>query len=135
MNSERWTTGAAALALCLSTGLYAAEPVDTAQRLVQRMDRDIDGKISFEEYRNAMLRRFDASDRNGDGVLDANEFPREWVTGADIQAATGTVSWSDFGAALQPVFDRFDSDQDGYLDSAEIDALAAARKFHEESTP
>jgi hypothetical protein len=126
-------TGAAALALLFSSGGFAAEPVDTAQRLVQRMDRDIDGKISFEEYRNAMVRRFDASDANGDGVLDGEEFPKEWVAGADVKAATGKVSWADFGASLQPVFDRFDGDKDGQLNSAEIDALAAARKIQEES--
>jgi hypothetical protein len=126
-------TGAAVLALLFSSGGFAAEPVDTAQRLVQRMDRDIDGKISFEEYRNAMVRRFDASDANGDGVLDGEEFPKEWVAGADVKAATGKVSWAEFGASLQPVFDRFDGDKDGQLNSAEIDALAAARKIQEES--
>lgn len=133
MTTCRWTTGAAALALLFSSGGFAAEPVDTAQRLVQRMDRDIDGKISFEEYRNAMLRRFDDSDRNGDGSLDGEEYPREWLAGADAKAATGTVSWADFGASLQSVFDRFDGDKDGQLNSVEIDAFAAARKTQEES--
>lgn len=133
MTRFRWTTGAAALALLFGNGSYAAEPVDTAQRLVQRMDRNIDGKISFEEYRNAMLRRFDDSDRNGDGNLDAEEFPKEWLAGADSAATTGKVSWTDFGASLQAVFDRFDGDKDGQLDSAEIDAFAAARKSQEES--
>ncbi len=49
MTSNGWTTGAAALVLLCSTGSFAAEPVNTAQRLLQRMDRNIDGKISFEE--------------------------------------------------------------------------------------
>lgn len=133
MTTYRWMTGAAALALCFSAGLSAAEPVDTAQRLLQRMDRNIDNQISFEEYRNAMLRRFDDSDRNGDGSLDGEEFPKEWLAGADAAAATGKVSWADFGASLQTVFDRFDGDKDGQLNSAEIDALAAARKTQEES--
>lgn len=133
MTTIRWTSGAASLALLFSGGSFATEPVDTAQRLVQRMDRNIDGKISFEEYRNAMLRRFDDSDANGDGVLEGEEFPREWVAGADVKAATDKVSWADFGASLQSVFDRFDGDKDGQLDSAEIDALAAARKSQEES--
>ena len=133
MTTNRWTTGAAALALLCSTSGFAAEPVDTAQRMIQRMDRNIDNQISFEEYRNAMLRRFDDSDRNGDGALDGEEFPKEWLAGADAKAATGTVSWVDFGASLQSVFDRFDGDKDGQLNSAEIDALAAARKTQEES--
>ena len=133
MTTYRWMTGAAALALLCSTSGFAAEPVDTAQRMIQRMDRNIDNQISFEEYRNAMLRRFDDSDRNGDGALDAEEFPKEWLAGADAEAATGTVSWADFGASLQTVFDRFDGDKDGQLNSAEIDAFAAARKTQEES--
>lgn len=133
MTTYRWMTGAAALALLCSTSGFAAEPVDTAQRMIQRMDRNIDNQISFEEYRNAMLRRFDDSDRNGDGALDDGEFPKEWLAGADAKAATGTVSWADFGASLQSVFDRFDGDKDGQLNSAEIDAFAAARKTQEES--
>ena len=133
MTTYRWMTGAAALALLCSTSGFAAEPVDTAQRMIQRMDRNIDNQISFEEYRNAMLRRFDDSDRNGDGSLDGEEFPKEWLAGADAQAATGKISWSDFGASLQAVFDRFDADKDGQLDSAEIDAFSAARKTQEES--
>lgn len=133
MRTCRWTTGAAALAMLCGTSGFANEPVDTAQRLIQRMDRNIDGKISFEEYRNAMLRRFDDSDRNGDGSLDGEEFPKEWLAGADAEATAGKVSWADFGASLQMVFDRFDGDKDGQLDSAEIDAFAAARKTQEES--
>ena len=133
MTTYRWMTGAAALALLCSTTGFAAEPVDTAQRMIQRMDRNIDNQISFEEYRNAMLRRFDDSDRNGDGNLDGEEFPKEWLAGRESAAATGTVSWADFGASLQPVFDQFDGDKDGQLDSVEIDAFAAARKTQEES--
>lgn len=133
MTTYRWTTGAVALAMLCSTSGNAAEPVDTAQRLLQRMDRDIDGKICFEEYRNAMLRRFDDSDRNGDGALDGDEYPSEWVSGAAANSATGKVDWADFGASLQPVFDRFDVDKDGKLDTAEIGALAAARRTQEES--
>jgi Ca2+-binding EF-hand superfamily protein len=110
-------------------------PVDTPVRLLERMDRDLDGKISFEEYRNAMLRRFDANDKNGDGVLDASEYPREWVAGAETQAANGQVTWDEFGAALQPTFDRFDADHDGKLDSSEIAALAAARQANEGAKP
>ena len=48
-------------------------PVDTAKAMLDRMDRNVDGKISPEEYRNAMVRRFGARDRNDDGVLDGDE--------------------------------------------------------------
>jgi hypothetical protein len=126
-----------ALALLSATSVLVAEsaeaPTDTVQSLLQRMDRDIDGKISFEEYRNAMLRSFEASDQNGDGSLDGNEYPQQWVAGAHAQATAGKVSWAHFGASLQTVFDRFDGNHDGELDAAEIAALVAARQSQQES--
>jgi Ca2+-binding EF-hand superfamily protein len=122
-----------AMAMAGSGPARAADgrPVDTPIRLLERMDRDLDGKISFEEYRNAMLKRFDANDKNGDGVLDTSEYPKEWVAGADTRAASGKISWADFGDALQPTFNRFDGDHDGKLDGAEIAAFAAARQARE----
>ena len=111
----------------------ADQPVDTAKAMLDRMDRNVDGKISFEEYRNAMIRRFGARDRNDDGLLEGDEFPKEWLTGADVQGATGKVTWEQFEAELQLVFDQFDVDKDGQLDAAEIAAFAAARKTQEES--
>lgn len=105
------------------------KPIDTPQRLLERMDRDVDGKISFEEYRNAMVRRFDARDKNGDGVLEGKEYPKEWLVGGSADKLT----WDEFGDALQPVFDQYDTDKDGLLDSGEIATFAAARKSKEES--
>jgi Ca2+-binding EF-hand superfamily protein len=107
--------------------------VDTAQAMLDRMDRNLDGKISFEEYRNAMIRRFGARDRNDDGVLEGDEFPKEWLAGADVQGATGKVTWEQFADELQLVFDQFDVDRDAQLDAVEIAAFAAARKIQEES--
>jgi len=107
------------------------KPIDTPQRLLERMDRNIDGKISFEEYRNAMVRRFDARDKNGDGVLEGKEYPKEWLVGAETEAANGKLTWDEFGDALQPVFDKFDVDKDGQLDTNEIAAFAAARQAKE----
>jgi hypothetical protein len=111
----------------------AGQPVDTAQAMLDRMDRNVDGKISLEEYRNAMVRRFGARDVNDDGVLEGDEFPKEWLAGADVQAATGRVTFEQFAVELQLVFDHFDVDKDGQLDATEIAAFAAARKTQEES--
>jgi len=111
----------------------AGGPVDTAQAIRDRMDRNVDGKISLEEYRNAMVRRFGARDVNDDGVLDGNEFPKEWLAGADVREATGKVSFEQFSAELPLVFDGFDADKDGQLDAAETAAFAGARKTREES--
>jgi Ca2+-binding EF-hand superfamily protein len=111
----------------------ADQPVDTAKAMLDRMDRNLDGKISIEEYRNAMIRRFGARDLNDDGVLEGDEFPKEWLAGADVQEATGKVTWEQFAIQLVVVFDQFDSDKDGQLDAAEIAAFADARKAKEES--
>jgi hypothetical protein len=111
----------------------ADQPVDTAAAMLDRMDRSVDGRISLEEYRNAMVRRFGARDRNDDGVLEGDEFPREWLAGADVQGATGKVTWEQFAIELRLVFEQFDVDKDGQLDTAEIAAFASARKTHEES--
>ena len=111
----------------------ADQPVDTAAAMLDRMDRSVDGRISLEEYRNAMVRRFGARDRNDDGVLEGDEFPREWLAGADVQGATGKVTWEQFAIELRLVFEQFDVDKDGQLDTAEIAAFASARRTHEES--
>ena len=111
----------------------ADQPVDTAKAMLDRMDRNMDGKISLEEYRNAMVRRFGARDVNDDGVLEGDEFPKEWLAGADVQEATGKVTFEQFAVELQLVFDHFDVDKDGQLDATEIAAFAAARKTQEES--
>jgi len=123
----------AAVAASAAESPPASKPVDTAQAMLDRMDRNLDGKISFEEYRNAMVRRFGARDVNDDGVLEGDEFPKEWLAGAAVEGATGKVSFEQFTAELPLVFDRFDADKDGQLNAAEIAAFAGARKTQEES--
>lgn len=129
--------GAAVVLGSMTTNAASPQPadqtVDTAAAMLDRMDRSVDGRISLEEYRNAMVRRFGARDRNDDGVLEGDEFPREWLAGADVQGATGKVTWEQFAIELRLVFEQFDVDKDGQLDTAEIAAFASARKTHEES--
>ena len=124
-----WTTEAVAAGKAAED-----QPGDTRSRLLQRMDRNGDGKISFEEYRNAMLRRFAARDKNHDGVLDEKEFPKEWLAGAGA-TADNKVTLEEFGDELEGVFKRFDSNGDGQLEAGELDAFVDARKAKEESKP
>ena len=135
-NWKVWVAAAAVLGTVTANAANpqpADQPVDTAKAMLDRMDRNVDGKISFEEYRNAMIRRFGARDRNDDGVLEGDEFPKEWLAGADVQEATGKVTWEQFAIQLVVVFDQFDSDKDGQLDAAELAAFADARKAKEGS--
>ncbi len=135
MKPSLFLIGALALAACLSAQAAkpskADKPVDTPQRMLARMDRNVDGKISFEEFRNAVTRRFDARDKNKDGVLSADEVPKEWLIVSATDQADGQVTHEEFAAALQPTFDRFDADHDGQLDTTEIAAFAAARAAKE----
>lgn len=126
---------AAALVATAATAARSDEhsPADRKSRLLARMDRNGDGRISFEEYRNAMLRRFDARDKNHDGVLDGAEFPSQWLAGAAIAADQRRISRDDFSDQLEPSFAHFDADTDGELDGAELDAFLAAR--HSEKQP
>lgn len=129
-----------ALLLCITSAAAAekadaGEPGDTRARVLTRMDRNGDSKISFEEYRNAMLRRFAARDKNNDGVLDGNEFPREWLAGSAEEAAQQKVTLDDFGAELETTFKRFDANGDGELEGAELDAFISARRAQEEAKP
>jgi EF hand len=142
MHTRKVCAGAilAALAALTTTAAQAAEspqpattPVDTPKAMLDRMDRNQDAKISLEEYRNAMIRRFGARDRNDDGVLEGDEFPQEWLAGATAQGANGKVTFEQLSAELPIVFDRFDANKDGQLEAVEIAAFAAARKAQEET--
>ncbi|WP_257385830.1 hypothetical protein [Tahibacter caeni] len=126
---------AAALVATTATAATSGEPApaDRKSRLLARMDRDGDDRISFEEYRNAMLRRFDARDRNRDGVLDGAEFPPQWLEGSGIAAEQKRLARDDFSDQLEPSFAKFDADANGQLDGAELDAFFAAR--HQEKQP
>jgi len=90
----------------------AAQVRDTATYL-QRMDSDGDGKVSEGEYLQWMLYAFDRMDRNGDGVLTADELP-----GGKGRAITREQQ-------RQVIVQRFhkqDANGDGFLDARELAA-------------
>lgn len=113
----------------------ADEHVSTVQRILARMDRDNDGKVGFEEYRNAMTRRFHAVDKNADGLLQATELPEEWVVVQAADIPSGGLGLESFSEHMRNSFSAFDSNQDGSLDHDELIALAKARAAREEATP
>lgn len=123
--------------LCAGPALAAAnDPTDvTVQRILQRMDHNGDGRISFEECRNTLMRHFVLADANHDRVLQASEIPQEWTASGQLTLKDGALALNDFADALRPTFDSFDSNHDGQLDAAELTAFAKAHPMHLEASP
>lgn len=102
-------------ALLLAALLLAAAPaqVSDTHSYLQKMDSDGDGRVSETEYVQWMLYAFDRMDRNGDGVLTADELP-----GGKGRAITREQQ-------RQVIVQRFhkqDANGDGFLDARELSA-------------
>lgn len=106
----------AALTVLLLVAVWApavqAQVSDTASYL-QRMDSDGDGKVSEAEYLQWMLYAFDRMDRNGDGVLSADELP-----GGKGRAITREQQRQ----TIAQRFHKQDANGDGFLDARELAA-------------
>lgn len=106
----------AALTVLLLVAVWApslqAQVSDTASYL-QRMDSDGDGKVSEAEYLQWMLYAFDRMDRNGDGVLSADELP-----GGKGRA----ISREQQRQTIVQRFHKQDANGDGFLDARELAA-------------
>lgn len=128
------------LALCCLPAFAAPEPsptvpVTSVQQILLRMDRDNDSQVDFEEYRNAMTRRFHALDADDDGALATAEVPREWLEIGAKELADGTISIEEFATDLPPAFDGFDLDNDQTLNNDELAAFAKARAAQLDARP
>ncbi|TFZ47856.1 hypothetical protein E5C33_00150 [Stenotrophomonas maltophilia] len=99
------------LALLLPAAAWA-QVTDTASYL-QRMDSDGDGRVSESEYVQWMLYAFDRMDRNGDGVLSADELP-----GGKGRA----ISREQQRQVIVQRFHKQDANGDGFLDARELAA-------------
>jgi Ca2+-binding EF-hand superfamily protein len=106
----------AALTVLLLVAAWApavqARVSDTASYL-QRMDSDGDGKVSEAEYLQWMLYAFDRMDRNGDGMLSADELP-----GGKGRAITR----EQLRQTIVQRFHKQDANGDGFLDARELAA-------------
>lgn len=99
------------LALAWAPALQA-QVTDTASYL-QRMDSDGDGRVSEAEYVQWMLYAFDRMDRNGDGVLSADELPG---------GKGRPISREQQRRILVQRFHTQDANGDGVLDARELAA-------------
>lgn len=101
----------ATLALGAAAGTGAQ--VTRTSEYLEHMDTDGDGRVALAEYQAWMRYGFDRMDRNGDGVLTADELP-----GGKGQP----VTLSQHMAKLAATFNRQDTNRDGYLDARELAA-------------
>jgi hypothetical protein len=102
----------ATLAALLLPALATAQVVATHDYL-DRMDGDRDGRVSLAEYQAWMGYAFERMDRNGDGLLTADELPG---------GKGRTVSLVEHRESLAAMFRRQDADRDGFLDAKELAA-------------
>jgi len=99
--------------LAMAVSLGAGAQVTRTQDYLERMDSDGDGRVSLAEYQAWMSYAFDRMDRNGDGVLSADELP-----GGKGRAVTR----AEHMAKIAATFNRQDTTRDGYLDARELAA-------------
>ncbi len=96
--------------ICLWAPLAAAGS-PTAADYFARYDGDGDGRVSLAEYQTYLARGFAQMDRNSDGQISGDEWPRSGLPALTLQRHL---------ANLANVFYRQDSDHNGYLDSTEL---------------
>ncbi|MBI3878931.1 MAG: hypothetical protein HY301_02570 [Verrucomicrobia bacterium] len=111
-----------ALLLAWSIALSAAEPKSLAQSVLERADKNKDGKLALAEYQplDAQAKHhgeehFKAGDQNGDGFLDVAELH------TTLQKQTWYALLSE---GVPAAFKRADADHDGKLSPAEYRTLS-----------
>lgn len=137
----RHSAGFALLAVCVGCAvLQAARPApapatidapaataaaaETPEARFERADRNGDGAIDAEEFRNAMSRRFGLLDADGDGRLAGDEIPPNGRL-ANFADADGHLTLEQFQDAIPRVMKNIDSDGNGTLS---LDELRNARR-------
>lgn len=111
----------AASALALAPALAGAQDAALAQvadSAFSSADFDGDGKVSWEEFRNRLVRVFGHLDHNEDGRIAGDEHPPA-VDAAGKAVQPGNVTAEAFAAAVAVTFKAADTDGDGALSPQE----------------
>jgi len=95
--------------------------VTTKASVFDSNDRDADGRISYEEFRNRMAKVFHNLDKNLDGTLSKGELDEVMVAhqGHIDLDANGRISDREFAGITTLIFAWADTDNDGYLTRSE----------------
>jgi Ca2+-binding EF-hand superfamily protein len=95
-----------------------AEVDKMVDRILERLDKNKDGKISKDEAQGGLAENFDRLDANKDGFLDRQEL-REVAKRMLANGAGGGGPGAGRGPAI-PDFDAYDKDADGRLTREEV---------------
>jgi Ca2+-binding EF-hand superfamily protein len=127
---------AAALLTASSAALAQSRP--NMEALFEQADANHDGKVSKDEFLAARAAQFSSFDRNGDGFIDEQDFPKRLMSMSQAHARfaemlkqfdtnnDGRISREEFAQGPTPIFDLADTDHDGVLNAQE---LAAAKQM------
>jgi len=120
-------TGASTIIFMATSALAAPEGRHTQRldRMIERIDADQSGQISFAEFAARSNERFETADADGDGVLTAEE--RESARANRLQREGGRAEHrgmdpGKMAARAAHRLEQIDTDKDGNISRAEHDA-------------
>lgn len=121
MSEVRLAAAALAVALALAPAMGIAQDpalAKAADGAFEAADFDGNGKVSWEEFRNRVVKVFGHLDHNEDGRIAGDEHPP--AVGKDGKPVQpGNVTAESFTAAVGEAFKAADKDGDGELSAQE----------------
>ena len=109
----------------LSIIVFTALVAFAADDVFSKLDKNKDGKISKQEYMDAVTGTFNVYDKNGDGILRREEIKA--IKGIDVEKflketdahRDGKIVKEEFNKAAEKRFNAIDKNKSGYVDKNE----------------